>query len=268
MPLPPGLTLDTLAMLCRMSDSDLTKLKLPATLLSAIRVWRSKVGPAGLSGSPIPHGSAPALPLVTAPPPAGLSSTQLGQSSRDVPTIVATSGPTQERTWGARQQTVGAAMSMAGVHRPPGRGGVTAVAGPPVVGQGTAGPVIDLTGDTPTSLAPQPMMINPQQGFPPRSLHAFVPHGSMAAMAGSGGIRLPGSGGANSRLVKAFPLSMSTPLHKVRESQLICNSVCYLLPDIPTAPSLHSRTLHCPLHRSYDPSPTEAGSAESGEREI
>ena len=41
-PLPPGLTLETLNVLCRMPESELVKLKLPAGLLSAIRVWKER----------------------------------------------------------------------------------------------------------------------------------------------------------------------------------------------------------------------------------
>lgn len=40
MPLPPGLTPETLNVLCRLSDNDLHKLKLPPALLSAIKVWK------------------------------------------------------------------------------------------------------------------------------------------------------------------------------------------------------------------------------------
>lgn len=39
-PLPPGLTLETLGVLCRLPENDLHKLKLPALLLSAIKVWK------------------------------------------------------------------------------------------------------------------------------------------------------------------------------------------------------------------------------------
>lgn len=41
-PLPPGLTLETLAVLCRLPESELEKLKLPVGLLSAIKVWKEK----------------------------------------------------------------------------------------------------------------------------------------------------------------------------------------------------------------------------------
>ena len=39
-PLPPGLNPETLAVLCRMPDSELQKLNLPVPLMTAIRVWR------------------------------------------------------------------------------------------------------------------------------------------------------------------------------------------------------------------------------------
>ena len=41
-PLPPGLTLETLAVLCRLPEADLQKLKLPPALLSAIKVWKAR----------------------------------------------------------------------------------------------------------------------------------------------------------------------------------------------------------------------------------
>jgi len=41
-PLPPGLTLETLAVLCRLPEEELGKLKLPTGLLSAIKVWKEK----------------------------------------------------------------------------------------------------------------------------------------------------------------------------------------------------------------------------------
>lgn len=41
-PLPPGLTLETLAVLCRLPETELEKLKLPVGLLSAIKVWKEK----------------------------------------------------------------------------------------------------------------------------------------------------------------------------------------------------------------------------------
>ena len=41
-PLPPGLTLETLGVLCRLPEGDLLKLKLPQTLLSAIKVWKAR----------------------------------------------------------------------------------------------------------------------------------------------------------------------------------------------------------------------------------
>ena len=41
-PLPPGLTLETLGVLCRLPESELVKLKIPAALLSAIRVWKAR----------------------------------------------------------------------------------------------------------------------------------------------------------------------------------------------------------------------------------
>ena len=41
-PLPPGVNPETLAVLCRMPDSDLQKLNLPVALLTAIRVWRGQ----------------------------------------------------------------------------------------------------------------------------------------------------------------------------------------------------------------------------------
>ena len=41
-PLPPGLTLETLAVLCRLPETELEKLKLPAGLLSAIKVWKDR----------------------------------------------------------------------------------------------------------------------------------------------------------------------------------------------------------------------------------
>ena len=40
-PLPPGLTLETLNVLCRLPEADLLKLKLPPALLSAIKVWKA-----------------------------------------------------------------------------------------------------------------------------------------------------------------------------------------------------------------------------------
>lgn len=43
-PLPPGLTLETLGVLCRLPDADLQKLKLPAPLMSAIKVWKARQG--------------------------------------------------------------------------------------------------------------------------------------------------------------------------------------------------------------------------------
>ncbi len=49
-PLPPGLTLETLAVLCRLPESELEKLKLPVGLLSAIKVWKEKQ-PAKRGGS-------------------------------------------------------------------------------------------------------------------------------------------------------------------------------------------------------------------------
>ena len=48
MPLPAGVTLDTLGMLCKLSENDLLKLNLPAPLLSAIRVWKAKQGSAAV----------------------------------------------------------------------------------------------------------------------------------------------------------------------------------------------------------------------------
>ena len=50
-PLPPGLTLETLAVLCRLPESELEKLKLPVGLLSAIKVWKEKQPPATKKGS-------------------------------------------------------------------------------------------------------------------------------------------------------------------------------------------------------------------------
>ena len=44
-PLPPGLTLETLGVLCRLPETDLLKLKLPAALLSAIKVWKARQPP-------------------------------------------------------------------------------------------------------------------------------------------------------------------------------------------------------------------------------
>lgn len=44
-PLPPGLTLETLGVLCRLPEIDLQKLKLPAPLMSAIKVWKARQGP-------------------------------------------------------------------------------------------------------------------------------------------------------------------------------------------------------------------------------
>lgn len=41
-PLPPGLTLETLGVLCRLPETDLHKLKLPPALLSAIKVWKAR----------------------------------------------------------------------------------------------------------------------------------------------------------------------------------------------------------------------------------
>ncbi len=49
-PLPPGLTLETLAVLCRLPETELEKLKLPVGLLSAIKVWKEKQ-PAKKGGS-------------------------------------------------------------------------------------------------------------------------------------------------------------------------------------------------------------------------
>ena len=44
-PLPPGLTLETLGVLCRLPESDLMKLKLPPALLSAIKFWKARQPP-------------------------------------------------------------------------------------------------------------------------------------------------------------------------------------------------------------------------------
>ena len=44
-PLPPGVTLETLGVLCRLPESDLMKLKLPPTLLSAIKFWKARQPP-------------------------------------------------------------------------------------------------------------------------------------------------------------------------------------------------------------------------------
>ena len=44
-PLPPGLTLETLGVLCRLPETDLLKLKLPPALLSAIKVWKARQPP-------------------------------------------------------------------------------------------------------------------------------------------------------------------------------------------------------------------------------
>ena len=44
-PLPPGLTLETLGVLCRLPEVDLLKLKLPAALMSAIKVWKARQAP-------------------------------------------------------------------------------------------------------------------------------------------------------------------------------------------------------------------------------
>lgn len=44
-PLPPGLTLETLSVLCRLPETDLLKLKLPPALLSAIKVWKARQPP-------------------------------------------------------------------------------------------------------------------------------------------------------------------------------------------------------------------------------
>lgn len=44
-PLPAGVTLETLGVLCRLPDSDLLKLNLPQSLLSAIKVWKVRQGP-------------------------------------------------------------------------------------------------------------------------------------------------------------------------------------------------------------------------------
>ena len=44
-PLPPGLTLETLGVLCRLPETDLMKLKLPPALLSAIKVWKARQPP-------------------------------------------------------------------------------------------------------------------------------------------------------------------------------------------------------------------------------
>ena len=106
-PLPPDIGLDKLAMLCRMSDDDLAKLKLPPTLLTAIRVWRSKVGPIGLNG-PI-HSGTSSLPFVTlSSQPTVEASTHHYSRVREVPTATVTGSGIG--TWGARQQTFGAAM--------------------------------------------------------------------------------------------------------------------------------------------------------------
>lgn len=45
MPLPAGVTLETLGVLCRLPESDLLKLNLPMPLLSAIKVWKARQGP-------------------------------------------------------------------------------------------------------------------------------------------------------------------------------------------------------------------------------
>ena len=44
-PLPPGLTLETLGVLCRLPESDLMKLKIPPALLTAIKVWKERQPP-------------------------------------------------------------------------------------------------------------------------------------------------------------------------------------------------------------------------------
>ena len=44
-PLPSGLTLETLGVLCRLSETDLMKLKLPTAVLSAIKVWKARQPP-------------------------------------------------------------------------------------------------------------------------------------------------------------------------------------------------------------------------------
>lgn len=41
-PLPPELTLETLAVLCRLPESELEKLKLPSGLMTAISVWKDR----------------------------------------------------------------------------------------------------------------------------------------------------------------------------------------------------------------------------------
>ncbi len=43
-PLPSGVTLETLGVLCRLPDNDLMKLNLPPPLLSAIKVWKARQG--------------------------------------------------------------------------------------------------------------------------------------------------------------------------------------------------------------------------------
>ena len=44
-PLPAGVTLETLGVLCRLPENDLLKLNLPLPLLSAIKVWKARQGP-------------------------------------------------------------------------------------------------------------------------------------------------------------------------------------------------------------------------------
>lgn len=54
-PLPPGLTLETLNVLCRLPESDLVKLKIPAPLLSAIRVWKARQTPLNKTSAKVTH---------------------------------------------------------------------------------------------------------------------------------------------------------------------------------------------------------------------
>ncbi|XP_064404063.1 mucin-5AC-like isoform X2 [Halichondria panicea] len=119
-PLPPGLTLETLAVLCRLPESELGKLKLPVGLLSAIKVWKEKQ-PTKKGGSPHTKTSSSSnIPILY--PPSSMS----GPSHLlKTPTAI----------------KVGEALSLTST----------------------------------MSDFKQPFVIPSGAGFPPRSLHAFVP---------------------------------------------------------------------------------------------
>lgn len=150
-PLPPGLTLETLNVLCRMPESELVKLKLPAGLLSAIRVWKERQQ----------------LPTKVQSTHGGVQQQQ--QQQPNIPVLIPQQGrdsrlPDYKQATRQQQQQHHSMVTSALL---PSRT-------PPPAAAAAEG--VLKVGDA-LSLKPYqlPRMMPPSGGFPPRSLHAFVP---------------------------------------------------------------------------------------------